>query len=160
MTVGAFHAGTRPNVIAGKATFCGTARAHDHGVREALLAGIERQVRAIAVAQGVEVDVEIKRCSPPLRNPSDGAALAREAALAAGANPVPFDTTNMGGEDFAHYLLHVPGCYVRIGGAPEGDSYPAHSSRFDFDEAAMPWGAAWLAEVARRGSSLMGRDAD
>ena len=120
VTVGAFHAGSRPNVIAGTATFCGTARAHDHGVRDALLAAIDRQVRAIALAQGVEVDIEITRGSPPLRNPSSGATLARQAALAVGATPVPFDTTNMGGEDFAQYLLHVPGCYVRIGGAPPG----------------------------------------
>ncbi|TNE84524.1 MAG: amidohydrolase [Deltaproteobacteria bacterium] len=154
ITVGSFHAGNRPNVIAGSAVLEGTARAHDHGVREALLAAIERQARAVAAAQGVEVDVDIRRCTPPLRNPADGAALAWQIAEAVGATPVPFDVTNMGGEDFARYLLHVPGCYIRIGGDPGGESHPAHSSRFDFDEAALPHGAAWLAECARRGSQL------
>lgn len=154
VTVGSFAAGNRPNVIAGKAGLSGTARAHDHAVRETLLASIERQARAIAAAQGVEVDVDIRRCTPPLRNPAVGVSLAREAAMAAGARPVPFDVVNMGGEDFARFLLEVPGCYARIGASPGEQSHPAHSSRFDFDEAALPFGAAWLAECGRRGAVL------
>lgn len=149
VTVGSFQAGSRPNVIAGSARFTGTARAHDHGVRSLLLSAIERQVRAIAVAQGVEVDVDIQRCSPPVRNPAFGVALARDAASAVGATAVPFDVTNMGGEDFSRYLGLVPGCYIRMGASPGEDSHPAHSDKFDFDEAALPIGAAWLAQVAR-----------
>jgi hippurate hydrolase len=57
---------------------------------------------------------------------------------------------NLGGEDFACYMEHVPGCFVRYGAAhPDGDERPAHSSRFDFDERALGVGAAWLAQVAR-----------
>jgi len=41
----------------------------------------------------------------------------------------------MGGEDFAHYLKHVPGAFIRVGTAsgPE-TSYPLHHHRFDIDE--------------------------
>jgi metal-dependent amidase/aminoacylase/carboxypeptidase family protein len=59
-------------------------------------------------------------------------------------------TANMGGEDFSYYLEHVDGCYIRFGGQIPGlEGYPAHSSRFDFDERALATGAAWFAEVAR-----------
>jgi hippurate hydrolase len=66
----------------------------------------------------------------------------------------------MGGEDFAHYLARVPGCYVRIGARTPGAAmHPAHSGRFDFDEAALATGAAWFAEVARTaGDALRGGD--
>jgi len=38
------------------------------------------------------------------------------------------------------------------------ESFPAHSSRFDFDERALAYGAAWLAEVARQaGEHLVGQ---
>ncbi|MCO4745702.1 MAG: amidohydrolase [Proteobacteria bacterium] len=149
VTVGSFQAGVRPNVIAGTARLSGTARAQDHHVRAHLLEAIERQVRGIAATQGVEVDVDIQRCSPPLRNPAEGVAVSWQAAEAVGADPVPFDVVNMGGEDFARYLLEVPGCYIRIGASPGPDSHPAHSGLFDFDEAAMPIGAKWFAEVGR-----------
>jgi hippurate hydrolase len=58
---------------------------------------------------------------------------------------------NMGGEDFAYFLEQIPGCYVRFGSqVPGRQGFPAHSSRFDFDEEALPTGAAFLAAVARR----------
>jgi len=65
-------------------------------------------------------------------------------------------TANMGGEDFAEYLEVVPGAYIRIGAqVPGRENFPAHSSRFDFDESALPVGAAWLARVARDAAEAM-----
>jgi metal-dependent amidase/aminoacylase/carboxypeptidase family protein len=72
---------------------------------------------------------------------------------------VPLKTANMGGEDFADYLEHVPGCYIRFGAqVPGRESFPAHSSRFDFDESAMAIGAAWFVRVAEiAGAAMAGR---
>jgi hippurate hydrolase len=78
--------------------------------------------------------------------------LARKAALQTVSEDkvVKLITANMGGEDFSYYMDHVPGCYVRYGGQiPGREGYPAHSSRFDFDEEALGIGAAYLANVAR-----------
>ncbi len=59
------------------------------------------------------------------------------------------ETANIGIEDFSYYLAHVPGCYVRFGTARDGvDQYPAHSSKFDFDEEALAVGAAYYHAVA------------
>ena len=55
----------------------------------------------------------------------------------------------MGSEDFSYYLGEKPGCYVRFGSVVEGrEGYPAHSSKFDFDEDALMVGAAYYRTVA------------
>ena len=66
------------------------------------------------------------------------------------------ETANMGGEDFGYFLEQIPGCYVRFGTAREGvEQYPAHSSKFDFDEEGIAVGAAYYHAVAQvAGASL------
>jgi metal-dependent amidase/aminoacylase/carboxypeptidase family protein len=56
--------------------------------------------------------------------------------------------SSMGGEDFAHYLQHVPGAFVRVGTAsgPE-TSYPLHHHRFDLDETPLAPTARLMARV-------------
>jgi metal-dependent amidase/aminoacylase/carboxypeptidase family protein len=70
-------------------------------------------------------------------------------------------TANMGGEDFSVYLEKAPGCYVRFGGqVPGRESFPAHSSRFDFDEQALGVAAAYYRAVAlAAGRALRARGA-
>ena len=83
----------------------------------------------------------------------------RAAALAIGdKNIVQMETANMGGEDFGYYMQHVPGCYVRFGTARVGvEQYPAHSSKFDFDEEALATGAAYYHAVAKVAGELIGK---
>jgi metal-dependent amidase/aminoacylase/carboxypeptidase family protein len=83
-------------------------------------------------------------------NEADPTALARDAAIRAlGEDRLrPLATHNMGGEDFGFYLERTAGCYVRIGARPAGESFPAHSSRFEFDEQALAVGAAYFYHVA------------
>jgi hippurate hydrolase len=151
VTVGRLQAGEVANAIAGSAILEGSIRAFKADVRERLLAEVERVVQATAALHGAVAEVEIERGTPPVVNDEGATALAREAALrVAGPERVaPLPGANMAGEDFSFYLERVPGCYVRYGARPSGHAYPNHSSRFDFDEAALGWGAAWLAEVAR-----------
>ena len=53
-------------------------------------------------------------------------------------------------------VADVPGCYIRFGAqVPGRESFPAHSGRFDFDEAALATGAAWFAEVAQRAGRVL-----
>jgi metal-dependent amidase/aminoacylase/carboxypeptidase family protein len=47
-------------------------------------------------------------------------------------------------------MEHIPGAYVRFGGqVPGKEGFPAHSSKFDFDEAALGIGAAYYQAVAK-----------
>lgn len=151
VTVGRFDAGKAHNVIAGRAVLEGTIRAQHAAVRDHLKAALRRMVKSVAELHGARATIEIQDGTPPLVNGGPALAHARAAAVrVVGAEGVvPLKTANMGGEDFAYYLDHVPGAYIRYGGqVPGRESFPAHSSRFDFDEQALATGASWLTEVA------------
>ncbi|MGH7557203.1 MAG: M20 metallopeptidase family protein [Gemmatimonadota bacterium] len=151
VTVGFLQAGEVANAIAGTALLEGSIRAFKTDVRERLLAETERIARATAALHGAAADVEIEHGTPPVINDERATGLARRAAerVVGPERVAPLPGANMAGEDFSFYQECVPGCYVRFGARPSGPAHPNHSSRFDFDEAALGWGAAWLAEVAR-----------
>ncbi len=157
VTVGRFDAGTAPNVIAGQAHLQGSIRSQDQDVRESLHRSIERMAQSIGQLHGAAVEVTIDLGTPSVHNPPEYTDIARRAAtIAVGReNIVQMEIANMGGEDFGYYLEQVPGCYVRFGTARAGvEQYPAHSSKFDFDEEALAVGAAYyraVAEVAGQG---------
>ena len=151
VSVGQFQAGTAPNVIAGQARMEGTVRAQDPAVRRQLLKSVRRIAESIAQLHGARIHVVVKEGTPPLINTPDMAKLARRAAVEAvgEANVLPLKTANMGAEDFSYYMEKIPGAYVRFGGqVPGKEGFPAHSSKFDFDEEALAVGAAYYRAVA------------
>jgi len=159
VSVGQFHAGTAPNVIAGQAKLEGTVRAQDPAVRHQLLASIRRIAESIAQLHGAKIHIAVTEGTPPLINTPDMAALARRAAVAAvgEANVLPLKTANMGAEDFSYYMEKIPGAYVRFGGQlPGKEGFPAHSSKFDFDEEALAVGAAYYLAVAKLAGRRLG----
>lgn len=153
VTVGRFEAGRAQNVIAGRAVLEGTIRAQDPAVRAALHRAVARVAESTAAAHGASATFELLAGgTPPIRNEGPPLRLAREAAdgVVGEENVTAMRKANLGGEDFACYMEHVPGCFVRYGAAhADGEERPAHSSGFDFDERALAVGAEWLAEVAR-----------
>lgn len=152
VSVGRFDAGSASNVIAGHAVLEGSIRAQDPEVRRHLQQAIRRIAESVAQLHNAKIRVEILEGTPPVINHEDMTGLAREAAIAAvGKERVrQLATANMGGEDFSFYLEQIAGCYVRFGGQiPGKEGFPAHSSRFDFDEAALGAGAAYFANLAR-----------
>jgi|CXWL01.1.fsa_nt_gi hippurate hydrolase len=152
VSIGLFQAGSAPNVIAGQAKLEGTVRAQDKEVRHQLCTSVKRIAESIAQLHGATIQVSIKEGTPPLINSPDMTVLLREAArLTVGdANVLPLKTANMGGEDFSYYLEHIPGAYVRFGGqVPGREGFPAHSSKFDFDEQALAVGAAFFRTLAK-----------
>jgi hippurate hydrolase len=162
VSVGQFHAGTAPNVIAGQARLEGTVRAQDAGVRRHLLNSVRRIAESIAQLHGAKIHVMVTEGTPPLVNESQMAALARRAAVEAvgEANVLPLKTANMGAEDFSYYLEKIPGAYVRFGSqVPGREGYPAHSSKFDFDEEALAVGAAYYRAIAKIAGQQLCRQA-
>jgi len=151
VTVGRFDAGTAANVISGQARLEGTIRAQDPSVRAHLREALRRIADATGHLHGAGVSVEFPEGTPPVINHPEAATLARQAAaLAVGpANVLGLQTANMGGEDFSYYLEKARGCYVRFGAqVPGREGFPAHSSKFDFDEQALAVGAAYYHAVA------------
>ncbi len=160
VSVGTFRSGTASNVIADHAELTGTIRAQDPEVRLHLHRSIQRISAAVAQLHGALIETSISEGTPPLINPPAMAALAREAAFeVVGQDGVrAMVVANMGAEDFAYYLERIPGAYVRFGTVVEGhEVWPAHSSRFDFDERTLGFGAAYYAALARiAGRHLVG----
>ncbi len=151
VTIGTIEAGSAPNVIADDARLTGTIRAQDPEVRSFLHDSIRRIGAATGQLHGAEVSVTVTDGTPPVVNPEPMAALCRGAAEeVAGMDGVrSMEVANMGAEDFGYYMEKVPGCYVRFGSVGEGqEPYPAHSSRFDFDEHCLAFGAAYFHELA------------
>ena len=158
VTVGTVSAGTAPNVIPERARLTGTLRAVTPATRDLLRAELRRVTEGVAAAHGLAAHVTLDDGTPPLVNPPAPVAWAREAAAALlGPDAlVPLGTLNLAGEDFAHYLERIPGCFLRIGARePDGEIIPAHSPRFHAAEACIPIGAALLAETARRASAAL-----
>ena len=152
LTIGRVEAGRAPNVIPDRAVLTGTMRAVTPATRALLRAELTRMAEHVAAAYGLEASVFLDDGTPPVINPPQGAEWARRAArtLLGDENVVPFGVVNLGGEDFAHYLERVPGCFLRIGARePTGVPTPAHSPTFQAAEESIFVGAAVLAEAAR-----------
>ena len=152
VTVGSFAAGTAANVIASRADLEGTIRAQEPEVRDHLHEAIRRIAHSVGQLHNAAIHVELIEGTPPVINRQPTTSIARDAAeLTVGPDRV-FQMTiaNMGGEDFGYYLEQIAGCYVRIGAQISGkENYPAHSSRFDFDEDALAVGAAYYSTLAK-----------
>ncbi|HEU4631351.1 MAG TPA: M20 family metallopeptidase [Gemmatimonadaceae bacterium] len=152
VTVGMLQAGSAPNVIPGTARLVGTLRAIAPETRSLLHDELHRIAAGVAITHRLEVHVDIEQGPPPIVNPAAPVGWARDAVtrLLGPEALRPLGTLNLGGEDFAHYLEHLPGCFLRIGARePDGEIIPAHSPRFHAAEESIAVGAAVLAETAR-----------
>jgi hippurate hydrolase len=162
VTIGTIRAGTAPNVIPERAVLSGTVRAVEPVSRELMLGEVGRIARDVAAAHGVEARVSLDRGTPPIVNPAQATGWARQAASAivGEQNLVPLGFLNLAGEDFAHYMERIPGCFLRIGARePGGSVIPAHASTFYPAEESLFVGAAVLAECARVASAALASNA-
>jgi amidohydrolase len=152
VTIGTIHAGSAPNVIPDRAVLGGTIRAVDPASRRLMQDELRRIAEQVASAYRLEARVHLDQGTPPIVNPPIPTAIAREAAtsLLGAAHVVPLGFLNLAGEDFAHYMERIPGCFLRIGARePGGEIIAAHAPRFHAAEESLFVGAAVLAECAR-----------
>ena len=149
ITVGAFNAGSAHNVIPESATLKLSVRALDRDVRETLLRRIRELVTAQAQSLGVTARIDCVSSYPVLVNTLAETDFARRVAveLVGASHVVPQTRPLTGSEDFAFFLEQVPGSYLLIGngdGASDGHgACMVHNSRYDFNDANLPIGAAY-----------------
>lgn len=158
LSIGSVEGGKAPNVIADRAALSGTLRAQDPQVQRLLHEELRRVTEGIAQAHGLTAVLDIETLTPALVNAEEATAWARRVAhrlLGEGAVR-PLGSRNMAGEDFAVYLEHLPGCFMRIGARePGGEFVPGHSPRFAAADGSIFVGAALLAETAREASAAL-----
>lgn len=163
VTVGAFHAGSKHNIIPAEAHLQLTVRAYREEVRQRLLDGIRRVARAEAEAAGAPQppDVTVSQGTPPTRNDESlagriAAALRRDLGEARVVPQRPI----MAAEDFSLYgRAGIPAVMMWLGataperleGARSGGPPvpPLHSPQFAPDaDATVAGGASALALAA------------
>ncbi|WP_458096741.1 M20 aminoacylase family protein [Roseomonas sp. WA12] len=152
VSVGHMAAGNpeAPNVIPAEVLLRGTARALSAGVRDLLEARIGSIARGIAATHGVEVEPVYTRRLPPTVNHAAQAAIMHGAAAATvGPDGARDDHPPItAGEDFACMLEARPGAYAWLGtGDPAHPEGWHHNPHFDFNDAALSTGAAFLCGV-------------
>ncbi|MBB5686286.1 M20 metallopeptidase family protein [Sphingobium boeckii] len=146
ITVGAFHAGLKHNIISDRADLQVTVRANDEETRAQLLKAIERIAKGVGRTAGLP-----EKLLPEVRVSEGTPTTINDTALARRLNAVmietlgpqgfePFEQTSMGAEDFAYFVqpdLKVPGYYFGVGGTPKaafdaeakgGPAVPSHHS--------------------------------
>lgn len=151
VSVGRIRGGTAANVIAEEAVLEGTIRSTHPEVRAQIITGLERMVASMESLYNARAEISFAESLPPVINHPAAADLAKEAVgLVVGESGLVSQLhPSLGGEDFAYYLNEIPGCLVRFGARKAShEDTPAHSPHFDFDEAVLPIGAAFLAQVA------------
>ena len=152
VTIGMLRAGAAANVIPERAILTGTVRAVDAASRRLMVDEVKRIAESTAATYRLSARVTLDLGTPPIVNPPNATAWAREAALSllGQEGVVPLGFLNLAGEDFAHYMERIPGCFLRIGAREAGGApIPAHAPRFYAGEESIFVGAAVLAEAAR-----------
>jgi amidohydrolase len=153
VTVGAFNAGNRTNIIPDSAVLIGTVRTFDENVRKEIHARIKKTAEGIAQSAGATADVQIDLGYPVMSN--DAALTARMVPTlrrAAGAQNVFESSRTTTSEDFSRYAMKVPGMFIGLGvTSPNRDWRTAatnHSPLFEADEAALPIGVRVMSNLA------------
>lgn len=150
ISVGAVHAGEANNVIPETVKLNGTIRSYDEEIRQQLFAELERAF-GVARALGGDYKLHILPGYPATYNNPDKSAVVQGVANELLGNGWSFpEEPSMGAEDFSYMAAKVPGAMFSLGARLDTTHRPFHSPIFDIDEAALPIGAALLAETACR----------
>lgn len=129
---------TPANVVPNQAELWGTIRCLDNQLFDELRRRVGEIAKAICSLKGCECEYSHDPGYPALINTPAETAIAWKAIEQTGYHPVTAPA-NMGGEDFANYLLDTPGCFLKLGVASEekGIVVLPHNGRFQLDEDAM-----------------------
>jgi hippurate hydrolase len=153
VSVTKLQAGTTANVIPETAHVLGTIRSVSERARRAVREKVERLVRGIAEAHGLEVKVHVLEGYPVTVNHADSTAFARSVAadLVGEGKIVDLEAPIMVAEDFSYVLQRVPGALLFLGARAEGgEGAPLHSNRMLLEESAFATGVALHAALALR----------
>ena len=157
LTVGQMHGGKAANVIPDTAFLSGTIRTFSEANREFVKKRVEDISEGVAATLRGSANVKFEKSCPSLKVDQQlrdevaeyaiellGKETVMDMKQAFGISQLP------GTEDFAFVCKKVPGMSVMIGAGnkEEGFPYPPHHPKADFNENALPIGAALYANTA------------
>jgi len=141
------------NAIPTHVTIKGDTRSYSPEVQALLERRMRELCQGICAAHGASCEFDYTHEFAPTVNWPQCVPVALAAATAVvGADKVDGQVAPMMiSEDFGAFLRAVPGAFVFIGNG-DGDSagaVPLHNARYDFNDALLPIGARYFAEIAR-----------
>jgi len=150
LSVCAINGGTTSNVIPETVNLAGTVRCHEETVRNSVEVKIRKVVDGVCSAFGCAGAVEYRCGTPRVVNDPDVMDLVTRAATdVLGEGAVTDLRPAMGAEDFS-YLVNETGRggFFRLGiGTPGREPVSLHNDRFDFNDEALPVGAALFSRI-------------
>ena len=128
VTFGTIRGGTQSNIVADRVELTGTVRTLDPEIRKQVLRRIRETAEGVARGLGGEARVDVEPGYDALINTDAEVNVVRANAirLVGEDNVILRPKPNMGVEDFAYYLQHVPGAFYSLGVRNEA---PGHRSR-------------------------------
>jgi amidohydrolase len=150
LSITRIQGGTSFNALPGEVELAGTVRTFDPAVQDKLEAMLREWVDLTARAAGCTASVEYARIYPATVNDPACAQHALDAAAALFGEALRAESPAPTGEDFAFMLQQVPGAYIWLGSRKGAASPSLHHPAFDFNDEALPAGAALLASLAER----------
>lgn len=137
--IGLIKGGTTYNTVADEVTLEGTTRTFNFESRKKTNKAVEKIAKNIASMYGAEAEVEFRDYAAPLVNDEkvskEVAELVKE--IIGEENLITNKPKQLGADDFADYLVLVPGTYIQVGTRNEENPNTCrahHNEFFDLDE--------------------------
>lgn len=141
------------NIVPSTVVVKGDCRTFSATVQATVESRMRRLAEGVCAAHGASADVEYRHEFIPLVNSvKEVAAAAAAAATVVGADHVDTESAPItASEDFARYLSHIPGCFLKIGNGLEG-SYGSslHNPSYDFNDEILAVGAAFWVQLVEQ----------
>ena len=152
LSVTQIHAGDAYNVIPERAFIKGTARAFDPRTMELIEQNMARLASGVASGFGATAELDFRTLFPPLVNDAAEAEFIADTAAGIVGNENVNRNGNlvMASEDFSFMLDRRPGAYIQIGNGDGLGGCEVHNPGYDFNDAALPFGATLFARLAER----------
>lgn len=149
ISVTAFNSGNSKNVIPETAHLEGTTRSFNNDLRSKYKSEMQRVLEGVAIATRAEIKLDYHDGTPATVNEKESTEMGIEVAKEVFKDGFIEDYPQlMGGEDFAKYLLNIPGCFLLLGGAGKKGKIAQHNEKFDIDEDALKLGVEYFVKYA------------
>ncbi len=153
LSVTRFTAGAAYNVIPERVVLGGTVRAFAVETMRLVEERMRALAQSIAAGFGATAELDFREITVPVVNTEAEARLIGDAAaaLVGEAHVERGWPAVMGSEDFSYMLQECPGAYILVGnGTGEAGGCEVHNPRYDFNDAAIPYGGGVLAAAVER----------
>lgn len=149
LSITAFNSGNSENIIPDTAKLLGTTRTFDNELREKFPEILERIIRGVCESNRAGYKFKYNFGTPATINYKETAEFGQEVLREiVGDDGLVKIEPRMGGEDFAKYLLNIPGALMTLGALKEGYGYPHHNSKFNIDESSFKIGTEYFIRYA------------